>query len=175
VYRSFFYDLLAGTEYKIDQQVDSLYIFRYMGDVSPAVAREDQWDGELTLIGYSAAAAPPREAFESIAGELPTGTTVRLSLFWRVDQPIGQNYTVFVHLLSEDGRMLAQHDAWPADAHRPTSVLLPGDVVRDVHYLTIPETIPATAVVRVGLYEGITDRHLLLQDGQEVVTLSLRP
>jgi uncharacterized membrane protein len=174
-YRSLFYDLLAGTEYEVDHQVDSFYVFRYVGDVSPAVAREDQWDGALTLIGYSAAAAPPGEAFGPVAGELPTGTTMRLSLFWRVDQPMEQNYTVFVHLLSVDGRMLAQHDAWPADAHRPTSVLSPGDVVRDVHYLAIPETIPATVVVHVGLYEGITGRHLLLQDGREAVTLSIWP
>jgi len=174
-YRSLFYDLLAGTEYEVDHQVDSLYVFRYVGNVSPAVVREDQWDDALTLIGYSAAAAPPGGAFGPVADGLPTGTTVCLSLFWRVDKPMGQNYTVFVHLLGEDGRMLAQHDAWPADAHRPTSVLSPGDVVRDVHYLTIPEIIPATAVVHVGLYEGITGRHLLLQDGQEAVTLSIWP
>jgi uncharacterized membrane protein len=174
-YRSLFYDLLAGTEYKVDHQVDSLYVFRYVGDVSPDVVREDQWDDALTLTGYSAAAAPPGEAFGPIAGELPAGTTVRLSLFWRVDQSMGQNYTVFVHLLSEDGRLLAQHDAWPADAHRPTSVLSPGDVVRDVHYLTIPEKVSATAVVRVGLYESISDTRLLLQDGQEAVTLSIWP
>ena len=95
-----------------------------------------------------------------------------MSLFWRVEQSVGQNYSVFVHLLSPDGRLLAQHDDWPADAHRPTSVLPPGTVVRDVHYLDVPEE-TLDAVLRVGLYEGITGDRLLLQDGQETVTLPL--
>jgi hypothetical protein len=71
--------------------------------------------------------------------------------------------------------MLAQHDTWPADAHRPTSILSSGDVIRDVHYLDVSDVIPATAVLRVGLYEGISGRRLLLPDGQEAVALPVVP
>jgi hypothetical protein len=78
-------------------------------------------------------------------------------------------------LLGEDGRVLGQHDAWPADAHRPTSVLPPGDVIRDVHYLEAPEPVSSCALLRVGLYEGTTGKRLLLQDGQEAVLLPLVP
>jgi hypothetical protein len=175
VYHTLFYDLLADTTYAIERQVGSLYVFRYVGGVLPDIARADQWGESLSLIGYSIAAAPSGEEFGPIVGDLPAGATVRLALFWRVDEAMGQNYSVSVHLLSEDGRMLAQHDTWPADAHRPTSVLSPGDVVRDVHYLGVPEAVPAAAVVRVGLYEGITGESLLLPDGQEAVTLPLSP
>jgi uncharacterized membrane protein len=174
-YRSLFYNRLAGTEYQIDHQIDSLYVFRYAGSVSPAVAREDRWGEALTLTGYEVAAAPPGEAFGPVEGELPAGATVCVSLFWRVEQPIEQNYSVFVHLVSADGRLLAQHDGWPADAHRPTSVLLPGAVVRDVHYLDVGEAVSTDAVLRIGLYESMTGEHWLLQDGHEAVTLPLTP
>lgn len=174
-YRTLFYDLLAGTEYAVERQTGSMYIFRYADKVSPDVARADQWSESLTLVGYSVAAAPSGEEFGPIVSDLPAGTTVRLALFWRVDEPMGQNYTVFVHLLGEDGRVLAQHDAWPADAHRPTSVLSSGDVIRDVHYLEVSDPVPSHAALRVGLYEGATGERLLLHDGQEAVLLSLAP
>lgn len=175
-YRSLFYRLLAGTEYEIEQQVDSLYVFRYADSVSPDVVRTDQWDESLTLTGYSLAVAAPGEAFGPIVkSTLVLGTTVRISLFWHVEQPIAQNYSVFVHLLSADGRLLAQHDSWPADAHAPTSVLPPGSTVRDIHYLNLPEAVSPGAVLRVGLYESTTGEQWLTQNGQEAVTLSLWP
>ncbi|MEA3374832.1 MAG: DUF2079 domain-containing protein [Chloroflexota bacterium] len=69
-------------------------------------------------------------------------------------------------------QLLAQHDSWPADAHRPTSVLPPGTVVRDVHYLTVPQAISGEVVARVGLYDE-QGTHLTTQEGQEFVDLSL--
>ncbi|MDY7075606.1 MAG: DUF2079 domain-containing protein [Chloroflexota bacterium] len=174
-YRSLFYRLLAGTEYEIEQQVDSLYVFRYAGTVSPDVVCMDQWGESLTLTGYSIAVAAPGEDFDSVPANsmLLPGATVRLSLFWRVEQPIEQNYSVFVHLSSADGQLLAQHDGWPADAHRPTSVLPPGTVVRDIHYLSLSEAVPVDAVLRVGLYESVTGERWLMQNGQEAITLPL--
>lgn len=174
-YRSLFYRLLAGTEYEIEQQVDSLYVFRYAGTVSPDMVRMDQWGESLTLTGYNITVAAPGEAFDSAPAKsvLLPGTTVRLSLFWRVEQPIEQNYSVFVHLLSADGQPLAQHDGWPADAHCPTSALPPGTVVRDIHYLSLSEAVSVDAVLRVGLYESITGERWLMQNGQESITLPL--
>jgi hypothetical protein len=103
---------------------------------------------------------------------LPAASTLRLSLFWRVDQSIEQNHTVFVHALSQNGQLLAQHDSWPADAHRPTSVLPTGTVFRDVHYLTLSHPAGRDVLLHVGLYDGEGER-LLTREGQEVVTLSL--
>ena len=102
VYHTLFYDLLADTTYAIERQVGSLYVFRYVGGVLPDIARADQWGESLSLIGYSIAAAPSGEEFGPIVGDLPAGATVRLALFWRVDEAMGQNYSVSVHLLSED-------------------------------------------------------------------------
>jgi hypothetical protein len=89
-----------------------------------------------------------------------------------VDQPIEQNHTVFVHTFNQDGQLLAQHDSWPADAHRPTSVLPTGTVFRDVHYLTLSQPADQDVLFHVGLYDGEGER-LLTRESQEVVKLSL--
>jgi hypothetical protein len=171
-YRTLFYDLLSGTEHEIERQIGSFYIFRHAGSVSPEVTRTEHWEESLTLIGYSVAAGPADGAFGPVPDALPAASTVRLSLFWRVDQPIEQNHTVFVHAFSHDGHLLAQHDSWPADAHRPTSVLPTGTVFRDVHYLAFSQPAHQDVLLHVGLYDGEGER-LVTREGREVVTVSL--
>jgi hypothetical protein len=88
---------------------------------------------------------------------------------------MSQNYTVFVHLLGGDGRVLGQHDSWPADGHRPTSVLAPGTLIRDVHYLRLAESLTVNdAALRVGLYESSTGQALSTDDGQEFVVVPVK-
>jgi len=171
-YRTLFHNLLAGTAYEIDQQIDSFIIFRYGEEVRPAWEHSARFGKHFTLEGYDIAAAPPGKAFGAVPVQLPAGSKVRLSLFWHVDQPTDENYTVFVHAMNQDARLLAQHDGWPADAHRPTSVLPCGTVFRDVHYLTLPQTASSNVVLHVGLYDSKGDR-LLTQENQVSVTLPL--
>jgi uncharacterized membrane protein len=170
-YRTLFYDVLAGTEYVIDHQIDSLYIFRNGETVSPERKSGERWGNLLTLTGYSVAAAPPGEAFAPLSGTLPAGSTLRVSLFWRVDESADRNYTVFVHALSGNGQLLAQHDSWPADAHRPTSVLPSETVFRDVHYLTLPQGASREVTLRVGLYDEEGTR-LPIEEGRDFAILS---
>ena len=176
-YRSQFYDILAGDTYEIADQVDDFYLFKYAGQTLPAIATNLIWDDALQLNGYSVAAARPQEGFvENNPGELPTGTELRVSLFWEVLETPGQNYTVFVHALGPDGRLLGQHDGWPADAHRPTSVLPPGERVRDVHYLTLGEAASLEDItLRVGLYESISQEPLFLDGDKPFVEFPAGP
>jgi uncharacterized membrane protein len=157
-YRSQFYDYLAGVEYEIADQIDSFYLFEYTGQVQPEVVTDFIWDEAMQLHGYAVAAAPPGEGFSSAnGGQLPAGSTLRVSLFWEMTGELDQNYTVFVHAVTPDGRLLGQHDSWPADTHRPTSVLAPGEQVRDVHYLTLNEAVNLEDItLRVGVYESIS-------------------
>ena len=153
-YRTLFNDYLAGPDYAIAQQVDSFYLFEYLGQAAPQQEADIVWPGAMRLQGLSTAAAPPGEAFSSAAEALPAGSTLRVELYWQVLQEMDQNYTVFVHALTEDGRLLAQHDGWPADAHRPTAVLPAGEQFRDVHYLELNEAANLSDLtLRIGLYE----------------------
>ncbi len=165
-YRTFFYDVLAGTDYDLLQQIDTLFIFEYAGQVSPDHAYDEQWADALRLTGYDVHWALPGEAFHKENGELPPGSVIRVSLYWDVLAEMDQNYTVFVHALAGDERVVGQHDSWPADTHRPTSVLPVSEQLRDVHYLVLDEGIdPADLSLRIGLYESNSGKKLL--DSQE--------
>jgi len=106
--------------------------------------------------------------------ELPAGTVVRVSLYWDVLAEMGQNYTVFVHALDQQGGLVGQHDSWPADTHRPTSILAVGDQVRDVHYLTISQPVAKNDLsLRIGLYESIGGKTLLNSEDQSFSDLEI--
>ncbi|HRF98099.1 MAG TPA: hypothetical protein PLZ51_22990, partial [Aggregatilineales bacterium] len=64
------------------------------------------------------------------------GQAFPIRLIWRADSqasPIA--YTVFVQLLDENGRVLAQSDAQPVNWTRPTTSWIEGEYVEDVHTL----------------------------------------
>lgn len=101
-------------------------------------AADYQLGSGLELIGYDLPAAP---------GEI--------TLFWRAVEPVGEDYTVFVHLLDDEGRTVAQADGQPQDGEYPTSWWGTGEVIADRH--TVPrEQIealsPGRYTIRVGMY-----------------------
>lgn len=77
----------------------------------------------------------------------------RVTLCWEAVQPPAADYTVFVHLESTGGTLIATGDAPPMSGGFPTSMWQPGDVIRDVHH--VPEEIDGfevPPVITVGLY-----------------------
>lgn len=173
-YRSAFYDILASPNYKIVEQLDSFFILEQSGELIPQVSADETWDDALHLRGLDVAVSAPGEAYQSLPEELDAGSVLRVDLYWDVIAKMGQNYTVYVHALDARGNVLGQHDGWPADSHRPTSVLPVGDQVRDIHYLTLPHPIASDELtLRVGLYEGISGKILLNQVGQPDIQLQI--
>lgn len=83
------------------------------------------------------------------------GNILPITLRWRALQPIGQRYTVFVHLLSPEMNLVTQHDSEPLNGLSPTTSWSTGEIIVDPHQLTIP---PGTSAgiyqIRVGLYAG---------------------
>jgi hypothetical protein len=92
-------------------------------------------------------------AFDS--EQLDKGT---LTLYWRApaDAPVEASYTVFTHLLSPEGALLAQHDGLPGGGKRPTTNWLPGEVVADRHELLLSEPYAGPARLVVGMYDLAT-------------------
>ena len=172
-YTSRAYDYLASVNHTIVQQVDSFYLFQRTESLEPQVVRGDTWDNLMTLTGYSADIAGEGTRFEVTMADAGT-TTVRVSLLWRIDAETDQNLTVFVHILDGAGQLLAQHDGWPADSHRPTSVLSPGSAIRDSHTLSWPgDQDPATLSLRIGIYDSNTGEPLLLPSGDGFIVVSM--
>lgn len=116
-------------------------------------------NGEVLLTGY---------ALE--ADTLSANSALILTLFWEAQQPMSNAYTVFVHLLAEDGSIIAQADGQPNNGTQPTNNWQIGTPVRDSYALVIsPDTPAGTYTLQSGMYfwPDLT-RLRLLEDGQSV-------
>jgi hypothetical protein len=93
-------------------------------------------DDLLALEGfYVTLNGRPLEATETITVSPDDQLTV--TLIWRALAPISENYVVFVHLLDENGALIAQHDGTPLFGTRPTTTWQPGERLLDRHTLQI--------------------------------------
>ena len=99
-------------------------------------------DGQAVLLGYDLPQDPMRP-----------GASLPVTLYWQALGRMGQDYQVFVHLMGLDGKPLAQGDKAPLDGDWPTTAWEPGQPVRDVYTLRLPETLaPGAYELRAGLY-----------------------
>jgi hypothetical protein len=105
--------------------------------------------------------------FNSVVKE--TGA-LAVTLVWQALRQPEENYQVFLHLLDEEGEIVAQSDAVPGGGYA-TSQWLPQEVVTDTHALVLPaDADPANYRLRVGLYEPLSGQRLTAidEDGQQV-------
>jgi hypothetical protein len=95
------------------------------------------------------------EQIELLGYELEPGPT--LALYWRAREPVGQNYTIFVHAVDRDGALLDQRDGPPLEGMYPTSDWWPGQIVVDRRQIVLPA---GTDRLLVGLYELASGKRL---------------
>jgi hypothetical protein len=110
----------------------------------------DETFGTLArLIGYDAPA------------NIATGQDYTITLYWEVLEPDGRDYTVFVHLLDEQGRLIEQADGPPQDSNYPTSYWAAGEIIADPHTLAGDLSIPPGRYQPViGLYDPATGQRI---------------
>jgi hypothetical protein len=142
-----------------------------------------RWEKRLGRLYLSSAApgiveispTPPVSAADVPSGralDLENGLAVRfasmeragadrlvVTVYWQSIQPVGEDYSVAVHLLARDppaspADVIAQADSrHPVDGWYPTSRWLPGEIVRDTYSVPVPgESTPVA--VRVALYHS---------------------
>lgn len=111
------------------------------------------------------------------------GEVIAVTLRWRALRAISTPYIVFVHLISPDGRLVAQQDVEPV---RPTTTWTAGMLVVDPHQVSIPAGLPAGQYeLRTGMYpQGqpgnrlpVTDAGLTTAESNSVliVDVEVRP
>jgi hypothetical protein len=94
------------------------------------------------------------------------GDRLTIELIWQALGEISNAYNVFVHLVDEQGRIIAQADGEPANWTRPTTGWVLGEYIVDSHSLTLPPDSDLAGLhLRVGLYDPVTGQRLPTPSG----------
>jgi hypothetical protein len=125
--------------------------------INPTIAQplHSNFEHKIWLEGYQ------------LAGKMPLkpGDTFRLTLYWRAQAPIDQSYKVFTQSYYGNGTMIAQQDSYPVCDRQLTNAWVPGELVADVHDLTIAADAPSGVYpLYTGLYLEATSQRLAVLD-----------
>ncbi|HET7375769.1 MAG TPA: hypothetical protein VFK30_03615, partial [Anaerolineae bacterium] len=102
---------------------------------------------------------------------LAAGDILQLDLFWHTDAPLSSRYKVFVHVLDQNGKIIAQTDREPGGGLVPTSIWQPGQTVIDRYGVLIPTAAPAGIYsIEIGLY-GFDGERLKIETGGDALKL----
>jgi hypothetical protein len=85
----------------------------------------------IRLVGYDV------DLQSGSTDDLPSDS-LKVTLYWEAAAAPEEDYAVFVHLLDEEGRLVAQHDGPPLQGDFPTWAWKEGDRIRDLHLLSLP-------------------------------------
>jgi hypothetical protein len=110
----------------------------------PQVSRPANFGNKIALLGAD------------LNPDLPLpGGVLQITLYWQALVEMDVPYSVFVHLLGADERVVAGHDGQPMDGTRSTIGWVPGEYVTDLHEILLPTDLPpGEYVVEVGLYDA---------------------
>lgn len=123
-------------------------------DAQPVdITLDTDFGGLVTLHGYT----------------LIPGATTTLNLVWHSLMQTEQRFSVFVHVLDENGQLVAQADAEPQGGRYATPLWQPGEYIPDDYAFNLP---PGTYTLRVGLYVPETGERLAVRGGSDYVEVS---
>ena len=146
----------------------ALYRYETQPLVQPTVAADVVFGDEVSFLGYD----PGPTCADPAA-------PCTLTTYWRVLAPTGAPRRFFLHVLGEDGAVLAQADRLGA----PAEYWRAGDVV--VQLLTLPATdrpdrsseicqVCRGGEVRLGVYDPTDGRRLLTESGEEYLVVGIQ-
>ncbi len=122
----------------------------------PPVSRhalEANLKDQIRLLGYD------------LEGQSEPGGSLHLTLFWQALSEPQDDFTVFVHLVGDDGLIMGQKDSQPVSGFHPTSAWREGEFIRDQYHLAISEAAPPGEYsLIVGMYRGGTGERLPFLD-----------
>jgi 4-amino-4-deoxy-L-arabinose transferase-like glycosyltransferase len=109
----------------------------------------------------------------SLPDEVLPGEDIVFETIWRSEGSFAANWSMFVHLVTEEGAILAQRDMYPARGLLATSDLADGTAWRNPMAVSVPALAPAplTLSVVVGWFSLETGARLTLPDGTDALTL----
>jgi 4-amino-4-deoxy-L-arabinose transferase-like glycosyltransferase len=88
-------------------------------------------------------------------------SSISLTLYWQAVEKPDFQYSAFVHLVNDSGRLVAQDDGPPGeDQDYPPLSWLPEDIVRDERVIELPENVRESLTFYVWLYNWTEGRRL---------------
>lgn len=89
-----------------------------------------RWTNGISLVGVDT------------SQEQEAGSDAHITLYWRVDEPIPQNYHVHLRLLAGDGRIVWQNQpGFPVSNRYPTVAWKPPEIIPDYYAIDLPQTL----------------------------------
>lgn len=99
-------------------------------------------------------------------GILRHGATVQLDLTWQALRQVNHDYTVFVHVLDNDGKEWGSEDSKPQDGALPTVRWSVGRVITDTHTVQIDLAGPPEGYhLEIGLYNAVDQSRAATESG----------
>ena len=138
------YMVWVESNYLVKQVWDDhhiIYIGRRTSEDQIPNRRDARVGDSIDLLGYAIEGGKPEEGNE-LHARADKPQELDVTLFWRADSPVNENYHVFVQLLDAEGRLVTQHDGQPLHGYLPTGDWSPDDVIPDRHRLPLPEDLP---------------------------------
>ena len=136
----------AHTYKATEQWINSIRLATYAVPMKlsnePEVKSDAGFGEHITLDGYTLSTP-----------QLEPGDILQLDLFWRTDAPLSERYKVFVHVLDQNGKIVAQTDREPGGGQKPTTNWESNESIVDRYGVLIPEdAAPGTYAIEMGLY-----------------------
>ncbi len=100
------------------------------------------------------------------------GGGIGVELAWQATAIPDADGRVFVHAYDGAGRLVAQHDSYPASDTRPPPTWAVGEAILDRHGLWVPPNTEGDLVVVVGLYDPRTTHRWALADSRDSLPLA---
>lgn len=138
------------------------YAWLYPKKMTPEAKPEHETVGHfnerLDLLGY-----------DLRNSEMTPGDDVPLVLYWRATEPITEDLSIFVHLLSPRGDLVWQDDGAADHGDRPTWSWSPGETIVDPHTVRLPSDLAeGEYMLTVGLYDWRTGERLSARNSDGV-------
>ena len=131
-------DSLVLTTFKIPPNPEIIY--------SPTVKRNDQIGDLAKLQGYDLEQQEDQ---------------IDVTLYWQAQANTDTDYTIFVHLLDQNGNRVAQGDSEPQNGTFPTTIWEAGDTIKDKHKILLPDTIASGEyTINIGFYDPTTGQRI---------------
>ncbi|TAH49929.1 MAG: hypothetical protein EYC68_15255 [Chloroflexota bacterium] len=126
---------------------------------NPQTVRVTRFGDAIEMLGYDL----PRT-------NLRAGDEFKLTLYWHALKSADKAYTVFVHLLDANGKVIGQQDMQPLQGDAPTNAWQPNEYLADAYAFTIAlDARQGAAAVEIGLYDPVTGQRLTVTDAQGTV------